>query len=879
MLMRFVNVFRGKRLAIMAVTLVLVLLCTVALALDFPFNTTTNDKVNMRSNASSKAGIIAKLEKDESITVVGEKGNYFKVEARNKTGYVMKQFIVTDKAAITTPTPVPVETVYGYPYDTVTTDKVNLRAKKSVYSDIVTKLPKGADITVHSVSGSFAEVTYKSYKGYVKTAFIVTKKVLKPTKAPTPVPTLSPEEDVAGYVDLRKGDSGKAVTALQNALIELGFLSGKPDGQFGSATEYAVLAFQQANNYPTTGIVDAIQQAHIYSGKPKNHKGVKTDVMTLAPLEYVTIVLNNKGDLVADVQQRLKELGYYNGAISGVYDKTTRSAVKSFQKKNGLKDDGICGAATQKLLLHGNPLSAKATPTPKPTKTPTPAPTFNVPDSTVRRGSKGDDARAVQQRLKDLGYYKGKVDGNFGSGSEDALEAFQKNNGLEPDGVAGQGTYTVLFSVDAVKAGATPTPRPTKTPKPTKTPTPEPITQDNVILVKLGVEDDIVRRIQERLTELGYYSATVDGVCKKDDVAAIKAFQKQNGLKADGVAGFDTQSKMFSRDALAASGSTDNSAVDTATTLRKGMTGEAVMQLQKRLIQLGYLTGEADGKYGRATADAVYNFQKRNGLGRDGVAGPATLAMLFSATAATPTPAPTKKPDTNLQKGDISDAVKEMQERLIALGYLTGKADGKFGVATYRALLAFQKANGLKVDGIAGLKTLNLLNSTSALGANKPAVTPAPSTSTSTSKKPNPASVRYGMWYTEVRARAKLYPYATIYDFATGISWQVHMFSLGAHADAEPLTSADTAKMERAFGGNTWNPKPVWVIFGDGRVYMASTHSMPHAPQHRTDNGFDGHFCMHFPRTDSQVASIGPYATSHQKSIDAGWKKTQAMIK
>ena len=79
MLMRFVNVFRGKRLALMAVTLVLVLLCAVALALDFPFNTTTNDKVNMRSNASSKAGIIAKLEKDEPITVVGEKGNYFKV--------------------------------------------------------------------------------------------------------------------------------------------------------------------------------------------------------------------------------------------------------------------------------------------------------------------------------------------------------------------------------------------------------------------------------------------------------------------------------------------------------------------------------------------------------------------------------------------------------------------------------------------------------------------------------------------------------------------------------------------------------------------------------------------------------------------------------
>jgi hypothetical protein len=105
------------------------------------------------------------------------------------------------------------------------------------------------------------------------------------------------------------------------------------------------------------------------------------------------------------------------------------------------------------------------------------------------------------------------------------------------------------------------------------------------------------------------------------------------------------------------------------------------------------------------------------------------------------------------------------------------------------------------------------------------------------------------------------------------------MFSFGAHADSEPITAADTAKLEKAFGGNTWNPKAVWVIFGDGSIYMASTHSMPHEPQHRTDNNFDGHLCIHFPRTAAQVASIGNYATSHQKCLDAGWAKTQEMAR
>ena len=123
----------------------------------------------------------------------------------------------------------------------------------------------------------------------------------------------------------------------------------------------------------------------------------------------------------------------------------------------------------------------------------------------------------------------------------------------------------------------------------------------------------------------------------------------------------------------------------------------------------------------------------------------------------------------------------------------------------------------------------------------------------------------------------KSYPYATVYDYETGISWQVHIFSVGAHADYEPQTANDTSKMLKVMGGNTWNPRAVWVVFANGSVYMASTHSMPHGVIHITDNNFAGHTCLHFPRTQAQVESIGVYATSHQNTIDAGWARTQAM--
>ena len=65
-----------------------------------------------------------------------------------------------------------------------------------------------------------------------------------------------------------------------------------------------------------------------------------------------------------------------------------------------------------------------------------------------------------------------------------------------------------------------------------------------------------------------------------------------------------------------------------ATMLEVGSNGSDVTKVQKRLIQYGYMTGSADGKYGEKTRDAVIWFQKRNGLTADGRVGSATAAAL-----------------------------------------------------------------------------------------------------------------------------------------------------------------------------------------------------------------------------------------------------------
>lgn len=90
---------------------------------------------------------------------------------------------------------------------------------------------------------------------------------------------------------------------------------------------------------------------------------------------------------------------------------------------------------------------ASPPPTAEPDYLMTPAPT-DVP--TLKKNAAGDDVRRMQERLIELGYMRaGANDGQFGTGTENAVRAFQNANGLKADGAAGPKTLTLLFSGNA----------------------------------------------------------------------------------------------------------------------------------------------------------------------------------------------------------------------------------------------------------------------------------------------------------------------------------------------------------------------------------------------------------------------------------------------
>lgn len=834
------------------------------------YQTTSMSNVNLRKRANGTSTILKRIKVGDTVTIVGKSGNYYQIQFDGKEGYALIKYIDgTDSGADPEPDEslmhaVPLA-VTSYPYDTTTLGYVKLRKKANRTADVYRTIPVNSLVTVLSVEGDFARVEYDGQKGYVYAKYVNLANI--PT--PTPVPTATPKPGSESYALIKSGDTGAMVTALQQALIELKYLSeGDADGKYGTKTEQAVKLLQKRNGLTQTGQADAELQLLIYEGTPKDVNSFRQHVKTIPPIAGAVIKLNGQGEVVTKAQTRLKELGYYTSTPSGVCDALMVSAIEEFERKNSLVVDGALSATDQNLLYSTWALDASVAVTP----TPTPVP--EMPKDVVRPGDKSNDVKLVQTRLTELGYLTSKVTGTFDDDSVKALKKFQKANGLDADGVCGIQTRAVLFAAHPVYAVPTATPviAANETPEPTYAP----ITKENCVTIKAGSQGMDVKRLQIRLQELGYYTSRQDGIYLTDDIAAVRAFQKANGLTTDGKAGYNTQTVLYSNAAKRAdNANSDVIASSKAATLRYGSQGVEVQTLQNKLISLGYLSGSADGKFGSSTRRAVKAFQQANGLSPDGIVGAATQAKLGDGTTDSGAVSNTV-PYVTLYKGATGEAVKAMQNRLIALGYLTGKADGKFGNQTSLALIAFQRANGLKADGIMGSATTKKLNQTSGTvnnGGTTTIVTPTTAPNVTTISA---ASVRYANWYTEIRAKARKYPNVTVYDFSTGLSWQLTIFSNGAHADAIPITAEDTAKMNKAFGKTTWNPKPVWVMFSDGSVYMASTHNTPHGTYNKKNiNNFAGHLCVHFPRTKAEVEAIGPYATSHQKAIDQGWEVTQ----
>jgi len=152
------------------------------------------------------------------------------------------------------------------------------------------------------------------------------------------------------------------------------------------------------------------------------------------------------------------------------------------------------------------------------------------------------------------------------------------------------------------------------------------------------------------------------------------------------------------------------------------MRGDDIRQVQDALAMAGMSPGPIDGIYGPNTQKAVKAFQAANGLGVDGIVGPDTTRALWGVwiTDCAGKPCcPGSDPQTDsftlgrllrIQSPFMrGDDVRDVQDALVLYGFSPGSSDGIYGPRTHGAVLAFQQAKGLTVDGIVGPKTVTAL--------------------------------------------------------------------------------------------------------------------------------------------------------------------------
>jgi len=134
-----------------------------------------------------------------------------------------------------------------------------------------------------------------------------------------------------------------------------------------------------------------------------------------------TLLRGSTGQAVKELQQLLFHWQYYFGLIDGIFGVYVESAVKEYQHRVFLPEDGIVGSLTWQTLYSGAPIK----------------PILMI-------GSSGNDVRIVQDVLLFNGYYFGFIDRFFGPMTKVAVIQFQTNKALPADGIVGSRTWHAL---------------------------------------------------------------------------------------------------------------------------------------------------------------------------------------------------------------------------------------------------------------------------------------------------------------------------------------------------------------------------------------------------------------------------------------------------
>lgn len=532
----------------------------------------------------------------------------------------------------------------------------------------------------------------------------------------------------AEYRALRYGMDGSDVKTLQEQLIRLGYLRTNATGKYRDATVAAVKEFQKQHSMEASGEATIATLRALYSGHAlaKGAQPTATpdpsvmgdmviagDGEALEDYAYLNQLSRGaKGEDVKMVQTRLKELGFFDGPISGNYMNQTQASIKAFQEHNGMHATGVTDEETWNLLFNDeNVLSTSATARPTPEPTPVPyAITVDVNNQiTYVYGldENGEYTVPVKQMICSTGTEATPSDlGDFVLEGRRARWCYFPAYGSHAQYWTKINEYIAFHSVtysevdyDALN-----------------------VKSYNRLgrrashgCVRLLVSD--AQWVYENIREGVVVTITEDLPYDEELTKSLLPPPLNEARNGPSVTPEPTPAPEYISGAMPPQPFRE---------MRKGHTGEDVYWLQCKLAEMGYYHGTITGGYYSGTVEAVKQFQRDHHIGADGKAGKRTLQALYAEELTTPTPVPTAtpaptpepeyvsggmppQPFRQLRRNFTGEDVYWLQCKLQELGYFTGTVSGTYCDDTVAAVRAYQSDNKLAVDGAAGPKTLSHL--------------------------------------------------------------------------------------------------------------------------------------------------------------------------
>jgi len=362
---------------------------------------------------------------------------------------------------------------------------------------------------------------------------------------------------------------------------------------------------------------------------------------------------------------------------------------------------------------------------------------------------------------------------------------------------------------------------------------------------------------------------------------------------------------------------------------KRGDSSAEIAEIQAALKKLGFFDEVCTGYFGEVTEGAVLKFQEKYNLGTDGIIGPITIGKLNELTGghiAIPSRSSSAKKDTTkvnvrykIKKGDtiwdiagdynvsvesildynglneksiltigdeiiIPNVVKVVKPALVQtvpppsvqdsseLGNIYEHNKNIYVVKEEDTIESIAEDYGVSAESI---KNENNFNNDTVIQIGQEIKIPEGTDQdveedTTEASDASGTKGEYLDWFKDVQYIYDKGDKATVTDVETGKSFNVRRLYGRNHADTEPLTPEDTKIMKSIYGGSwSWNRRPIILTIEDDEGVLkkiaASMNGMPHGGEDITDNGMNGHFCIHF--RNSRTHSGSRSDPGHQKAV------------